>query len=79
MGKRWSDGYSADVEIYLMIDGRRYDVAQVSGKSLFLRDHHQILPGTNAELVMRIDDHKQSEKVVLQAGTKSDELAVNYV
>ena len=62
-----------------MIDGRRHDVAQVSGRSLFLRDSHQIAPGTNAELVMRIDDHKQSEQVVLQAGTKSDELAVDYL
>ena len=45
MGERSLDGYSADVEIFLMIDGRRHDVAQISGESLFLRHPHPIPRG----------------------------------
>lgn len=37
MGQRWLDGYSAEVEIYLLVNGKRFDVAQIGNGSLILR------------------------------------------
>jgi hypothetical protein len=78
MGQRWFDGYSADVEIYLVIDGKRYDVAQICRGSLFLRDAHQIPPATTAKLVIKIDGIEESEQVFLGNGAVDDRLAVNF-
>jgi hypothetical protein len=78
MGQRWFDGYSADVEIYLMIEGKRYDVAQICRGSLFLRDSHQLPPSTIAKLVIKIDGVEESEQVCLGNGAISDELAVSF-
>jgi hypothetical protein len=78
MGQRWFDGYSADVEIYLLIDGKRYDVAQICRGQLFLRDSHKIPPSTSAKLVIKIDGIEESDQVILSNGAVSDELAVNF-
>lgn len=78
MGQRWSNGYSADVEIFLVIEGKRYDVAQVGNGGLLLRDSHQIPPSTNATLVLRIDGVEQVEEVVLTDGAVDNEQLVTY-
>lgn len=75
MGQRWFNGYSAEVEIYLIIDGRRYDVAQIGKGSLILRDSHEIPPSTHAKLVVKIDGVEEVEQVFLGEGVRGEELA----
>jgi hypothetical protein len=78
MGQRWFDGYSADVEIYLLIDGKRYDVAQIGAGSLMLRESHQIPPDTHAKLVIKIDGVEQVESVFLGDGAENNEELVSF-
>ena len=78
MGQRWLDGYSAEVEIYLLIDGRRLDVAQIAGDTLVLRDQQVIPPETSATLVIKIDGHEEREQIFLQAGAESSEELVPF-
>ena len=65
MGQRWLDGYSAEVEIYLVVDGRRYDVAQIGKGKILLRDTHSIRDSTSATLVIKIDGVEEVEHVLL--------------
>ncbi|REK06748.1 MAG: hypothetical protein DWQ37_22125 [Planctomycetota bacterium] len=78
MGQRWLDGYSADVEIYLLIDGKRFDVAQITDGSLILRDSYEIPAETAAELVLKIDGHEEREKIFLRSGSESREEPVPF-
>ncbi len=78
MGQRWLDGYSAEVEIYLLIDGRRISVAQIAGDTLILRDQQPIPPGTMATLVIKIDDHEEREQIFLQAGAENSKELVPF-
>ena len=57
-----------------MIDGKRYDIAQIGDGKLILRDDEQIPPGTEAELVIVIDGHEQRESVVLGQAVNDKEL-----
>lgn len=68
MGHRWSDGYSADVEIFLLIDDQRHDVAQIGAGSLILRRPREIAPDTTARLIIRIDGREDDEQVLLPDG-----------
>ena len=78
MSQRSLDGYSAEVEIYLEIAGERYDVAQIGGGALLLRDSHTIPPGTEAKLFMRIDGVEEVEQIFLGSGAVNNEEAVSY-
>jgi hypothetical protein len=78
MGQLWLDGYSAEVEIYLLIDGKRLDVAQIARDALVLRDEHPIPPGTAATLVTRIDGHEEREEIFLRAGAENNEQLVPF-
>ena len=78
MGQKWFDGYSAAVEIYLVIDGKRYDVAQIGAGSLILRDSHKIPPHTHAKLVMNLDGVEESENIFLGEGANNNEELVPF-
>ncbi len=72
MGQRWLDGYSAEVEIYLLIAGKRHDVSQIIDDTLILRDQQSISPGTRAMLVIKVDGHEEREQIRLLAGAESN-------
>lgn len=78
MGQRWLNGYSADVEIYLLIDREKYDGAQIGGRSLILREPKYIPPATCAKLVTKIDGHEEIEHVLLIHGSQPSEEAVAF-
>jgi len=65
MGQRWLDGYSSEVEIYLLIGGARYDVAQIGGGSLILRGSPTISAGTSATLVILVDGEEERQEIML--------------
>jgi hypothetical protein len=78
MGQRWLDGYSAEVEIYLLIAGRRIEVAQIMGDTLILREQHPIPPETFAELVIKVDGNEEREQIFLRAGAESSQELVPF-
>jgi hypothetical protein len=73
MGQRWLDGYSAAVEIYLLVDGKRFDVAQIGGNSLILRGSATISANTHATLVLIIDGVEQREEILICQNTREEE------
>lgn len=65
MGIHWVEGgYSADVEIYLLIDGTRHDVAQIGPDFLILRNPSDV-PVGNAQIVTRVDEKLERRDVIL--------------
>lgn len=78
MGRRWVDGYSSDVEVYLMLDdGRKLDVAQFGNGSLVLREPIW-LPEMLARVVIAIDGDERVIGVVLYRGADSKDPRVVY-
>lgn len=78
MGTRWSDGYSADVQILLFVRGQQLRVAQIGPETLILRDLQAIPPGTTAKIVLKIDDHQETRDVVLTAGSTGQREKITY-
>jgi len=78
MGQRWFDGYSADIEIFLLHGGKKFDVAQIGGGSLILRDPAPIPAGTNVTLIIRIDGREVSESVLLTGSAEIAEQPVPF-
>ena len=79
MGQLWLDGYSAEVELYLLVDGQRYEIAQVSNGAFILRDARTIPPNTKATLVIKIDGHEEREEIFLAAGVENNEQLVPFI
>jgi hypothetical protein len=72
------DGYSAHVDAYLIIDGKRYDIAQVGAGALILRKPETISAGTQAKLVVSIDGNEDTEEVCLGEGASVSQAVVPY-
>jgi hypothetical protein len=80
MGNRWKDGYSASVELYLLVGGERFRVAQVGPKSFVLKDDDALIPpGTEGYLVIIVDGRKKSYPILLHQGTTAGCEKVAYL
>jgi len=73
MGQRWLDGYSAAVDVYLLIRGKRYDIAQVGGGSFILRGAHDISANTEATLVVVVDGVEERQEILICADAQHEE------
>lgn len=78
MGTRWADGYSAQVTIYLIVDGETLGVAAVGPDSFHLREARAIPPNTSATLVLKIDDHEERDEIVLFEGASPNSTKVRF-
>ena len=78
MALHWPDGYSAQIDAYLLVNGERYAVAQVVGGALILRQPQQIAAGTPARLVIAIDGHEKVQSIVLGEGASVGQQLVPY-
>ena len=78
MGQRWSDGYSAAVEVYLLIKGKRYDVAQIGQGSFILRGDHQIAAETAATLVIVVDGEEERQDILICEPVRNEEPAAYF-
>ena len=83
MGIRWDEGgYSAQVEIYVLIDGAKHDVAQIGPDSLILRQPLEFAKGP-AQIVVSVDGRQETHEVILyrpdesngSSPSRTDELA----
>ncbi|MGD9720632.1 MAG: hypothetical protein AB7O59_16485 [Pirellulales bacterium] len=70
--------YSSHVELYLLVAGERYNVAQVANGSLILRDPRPIPPETAATLVVKIDSKEERSEVFLREGALDNKQFVPY-
>jgi hypothetical protein len=68
MGINWRDGYSANLQIALIVDGVRYRVGKLGPGSMVLDDTAQISPGTAGTLVVSVDGRSTDEEVILIYG-----------
>ncbi|HTU24804.1 MAG TPA: hypothetical protein VMF30_05375 [Pirellulales bacterium] len=78
MGKQWKDGYSASVDLYLMIGDQHFGVGEVGPDALVLdRNDTAIPPGAQGDLVIVIDGEKTSQTIILPHGAPigADEVA----
>jgi hypothetical protein len=78
MGTHWNDGYSAQVDMYLVIDGDRVGVAQVGPGWFILEDDRAIPPETDAELVIAIDGRETKRRIFLHEGAIRQGTEVAY-
>jgi len=61
----WKDGgYSASVDVYVIVDGQKIEVAEIGPDSMVLRDHEHVVRGS-AEIVIEVDGHKEIHHVIL--------------
>lgn len=75
MGIQWQDGgYSAEVEIYLLVNGRKLPVSHIDDKTLILRED-EVVPDGHAQIIIRIDGQERTYDVIINAGESASELA----
>jgi hypothetical protein len=58
-------GYSADVQLFLIVDGRTYALAQIGPDFVTLREPAE-LPTADAEVVMVVDGRENRWAVTLE-------------
>ena len=69
--------YSADIDIYLEVDGMRIDVAGCQDNICILRNAAE-LPPTQAVLVIIVDGKERRKPVFLELGMSLDSTTVEY-
>ena len=79
MGIHHEDGYSADVEGFLVVrDGPRIRLAKTNGSTLTLAESCELAPGTLGDLLVIVDGEKSSRLVVLPDGISIGQSQVRY-
>jgi hypothetical protein len=68
MGITWQDGYSAELEIILIVQGSHYRVAKLGPTYMILVDTPEIPAGAIGKLVVRVDDRSSGQDVLLYQG-----------
>jgi hypothetical protein len=75
MGIQWQHGgYSAEVEIHLVVEGRRFAVSHIGPDSLILRDEESV-PNGHAQIIIKIDGREEVHDVIIHAADSTSELA----
>lgn len=78
MGRHHEDGYSADVEAFLVVSGQSLRLAKTNGDSFVLSEACELVPGTSGELVVIIDGQRSSNLVALPDGVTAGQTIVKY-
>jgi hypothetical protein len=73
MGVHWkSGGYSAHVEIFLVVDGEWLPVSHIGPYSFVLREPRRVRRGS-AQIVIRIDGDEKHVDVILGSADPTEE------
>lgn len=78
MGVQREDGYSADVEGFLLVGERRLRVAKTNGSAVVLVEPVELPPNCECELLSIVDGDKYSRRVTLPDGASLASARVNY-
>ena len=80
MGRHWiGGGYSAAVELYLLVNGNRLPLSHVGPKSFRLRSWFPIPPKTDATLLIVVDGHEEHRHVFIQHGAADGAERIEYI
>ena len=72
-----SAGYSAHVEIHLILNGERLDVGQLGPEYCMLREPREF-PPSPAEIVLVVDDEETRLPVFLKNGGTASDRCIPY-
>jgi hypothetical protein len=78
MGVHHEDGYSASVEGYFVVGGRRIRLAKTNGCTFVLAEPCELAPGTAGELVVIVDGEKNVRSVCVADGVIAGQTVVEY-
>jgi hypothetical protein len=78
MGMQRENGYSATVEGFFVLNGKRLRVAKTNGRTLVLAEPSEFAPGTAGELLIIVDGHEDSRRVMLPDGAVGGQTLINY-
>jgi hypothetical protein len=66
------NGYSAQVQLHLQLDGSRLPLSHVGPDMLIFREPQAIAAATEGTLIVKIDDFERRQPVVLYNGATPD-------
>ena len=67
MGIQWPEGgYSSEVEMYLLVDGRKVQLSHVGPDTIILRSD-EFVPNGHAQLIISVDGTVDTYDVILSA------------
>jgi hypothetical protein len=78
LNKFSDDGYSANVQIHLHVQGHKLQVARIRGGVLTLRDRCDVEPSSEAKIVISVDGREDVLPVVLSKGIDSRSDVVEF-
>jgi hypothetical protein len=73
-----SHGYSAQVELQLLLNGSRLPLSHVGRDMFIFREPQVIAPATVGTLLVKIDDTEKRQKVILYDGATPKSKRVNF-
>jgi hypothetical protein len=73
------NGYSSKVAITLLIDGSELALSQVGAGRFVVRDKCDLLPPSDAEIVVQVNGSAERYKVFLPKGLPGHDQWVEYV
>ena len=78
MGIQRENGYSASVEAFLIVADQHIRLAKTGPNKVTLVEPCELSPGTEGELVIVVDGHRDSRTVVLDDGAICGRQEVRY-
>ncbi len=78
IGKRRADGYSAHVDIYLIVGNEKIRISRIGPDSFVVADRVEIPPATQCTLVIRVDDHEEACDILITEGVSGNERPARY-
>jgi hypothetical protein len=78
MGVQHDDGYSADVEGFLIVGGDRMRIAKTNSSTFVLAELRALAPHVEGELLLIVDGKKHSRRVTLPNGVVAGDRLVHY-
>lgn len=72
------NGYSANVELTLLLNGSRLGLSHVGRDMFIFREAQAIAPASVGTLVVKIDESERHQKVELYDGATLDSKRVNF-
>jgi hypothetical protein len=78
MGIQRENGYSASVEAFLAVGDLLIRVARTSRDFLTLSQPCEFPPGTEGELVVSVDGHREARGITLNEGVAQGQRVVPY-
>jgi hypothetical protein len=78
MGVHHEDGYSASVEGYFVIAGRRIRLAKTNGSTFVVAESCELAPGTSGEIVVIVDGEENVRSVAIVNGVVAGQTVVEY-